>query len=205
MTGIQTAAPTDDWQLPTDDDDRAELASVGIILPSHDASVQFPSDAAQLDAAIGTLLRQLARTELDLDRFKRACAKEHEVVTARYERIMEPLQKRAGWLASVGRQMAHDAEFPGKSKSRSTAWGSYGRKKKAAHLFIEDGAALLAWAELNQPAIVDVKETRRVLQAGAVAYFESTGEVPPGCSFDAEHEESFVKPDLIAVATEVAS
>jgi hypothetical protein len=190
------------WLADSENEERAELASAGIILPSDSSSVQFPSEAAQLDAAIGTLLRQLAHAELDLDRFKRACAKEHEVVTARYERIMEPLQKRAAWLSSVGRQMAHDAEFPGKTKSRSTAWGSYGRKKKAAHLFIEDGTALLAWAEVNQPAIVDVKETRRVLQAGAVSYFESTGEVPPGCSFDAEHEESFVKPDLIAVATE---
>ena len=57
-------------------------------------------------------------------------------------------------------------------------------------------------SEIPEGSEPPASEALPVVQAGAVSYFESTGEVPPGCSFDAEHEESFVKPDLIAVATE---
>jgi phage host-nuclease inhibitor protein Gam len=199
------SAAVQPFALPTEADDIADLASVGIIIPPEgsDADVEFPHEAARLDAAISETLRQLARLQLDVARYKAACANEQKAVAARYERLIDPLAKRAAWLESVGKQLALEAKFTGKSKSRNVGFGSYGRRTVNEHLSVTDEKALLEWADKEEKALVDVKETRRVLQSAAEAYYTRTKKVPPGCTLTPEYEKPFVNPDL-AAAAEVA-
>jgi hypothetical protein len=193
------------FQLPTEADDIADLALVGIIIPAEgsNADVEFPHEAARLDAAISETLRQLARLQLDVARYKAAQAAEQKAVAARYARLIDPLAARAAWLESVGKQLALEAKFPGKAKSRNVAFGSYGKRTVIEHLGVTDEKALLDWAEKEDKSLVDVKETRRVLQGAAEAYYKRTKKVPPGCTLTPEYENPFVKPDL-AAAAEVA-
>jgi phage host-nuclease inhibitor protein Gam len=190
------------FALPTEADDIADLASVGIIIPPEgsDADVEFPHEAARLDAAISETLRQLARLQLDIARYKAAQSAEQKSVASRYARLMDPLAQRAAWLESVGKQLALEAKFEGKAKSRNVAFGSYGKRTVNEHLEVTDETALLEWADKEQKDLVDVKETRRVLQSAAEAFWKRTKKVPPGCTLNPEYQNPFVKPDLGAAA-----
>jgi hypothetical protein len=191
-----SAAVTHEWALPTDEDDRAELAAVGIVLDTPE--LQFPSDAAQLDAAISVVLRQLARTQLDIERYQAARAREHMTIDARYDRIMDPLAERVAYLESVGRQLAKEAHFPGKAKSRKVAFGSYGKRKAGGKLQIVDAETLLTWARAcdDPTQLIESKTTERVPHAKALEYLEATGIVPEGCEWVDEYDDPFVKPFL---------
>lgn len=176
------------------EDDRAELASVGIILDAEE--IGFPAAVADRDAAMSAILRQLGRAELDLERYTAAKAREHMAIDARYARITDPITQRVAWLSSLGRQLALDTEMPGKSKTRHVAYGDYGARKVPARVSIEDAKQLLAWAEVSAPDIIDEKIERRVLQKAAAEYFKVTGDLPPGCRYEPEHEDPVLKPDL---------
>ena len=182
------------FQFLTDEDDRAELASVGIILDA--AEIGFPAADADRDAAMSMILRQLGRAELDLERYNAAKAREHMVIEARYARITDPVAKRVADLSVVGRQLALDTELPGKAKTRHVAFGDYGSRRVPARISIENAKELLAWAEAKAPDLVDEKIERRVLQKAAAEFFKAAGELPPGCKYEPEHEDPVLKPDL---------
>jgi phage host-nuclease inhibitor protein Gam len=182
------------WLVDAEDEDRAELLSVGIILDSPE--IGFPAADADRDAAMSTILRQIGRAEIDLERYNAARAREQMAIEARYERITAPLTERVAWLTSVGRQLALDTEMPGKAKTRHVAYGDYGARRVPARVSIENAKELLAWAESKAPELIDEKIERRVLQKAAAEYFKATGDLPPGCRYEPEHEDPVLKPDL---------
>jgi hypothetical protein len=193
------------WHLPTDEEEVAELVAVGI-LNRETPELGIPTEPAQLDAAISAVLRQIARAQLDLERYQAARAREHMTIDARYDRIADPLAERVAWLESIGRQLANEAHFPGKAKSRKVAFGSYGKRKVGGKLSIIDADALLAWARIvaestfhGASTLIETKTTERVPHAAAVAYLEETGTLPDGCAWTDEYDDPFVKPDLSVV------
>jgi hypothetical protein len=182
------------WLSDADDEERAELISVGIVLDTPTAA--FPALDADRDAAMSTILRQIGRAELDLERYNAAKAREHMTIDTRYDRITDPIAERLAWLVSLGRQLALDTEMPGKSKTRHVAYGDYGKRKVPARVSIENQKELLAWAKITAPSIVDRKIEERVLQKAVAEYFAEYGELPPGCRYEPEHEDPVLRPDL---------
>jgi phage host-nuclease inhibitor protein Gam len=190
------AMTTPAWLADAESEERAELASVGIVLDAPE--IGFPDAASDRDAAMSMILRQLGRAALDMERYTAAAAREHEAITARYARITDPLSERAAWLASLGRQLALETPMEGKAKTRHVAYGDFGTRKVPARVSIERAPELLAWAKLAAPELVDVKieKTERVLQKAAAGYFTETGDLPAGCKYEPEHEDPILKPDL---------
>lgn len=182
------------WLANAEDEDRAELAAVGIILDAPELG--FPAALADRDAAVSAILRQMGRAALDLERYHAAKAREHMAIDARYERITASTAERLAWLTSIGRQLALETEMPGKSKTRHVAYGDYGARKVPARVSIENAKELLTWAKTSAPELVSEKVEQRVLQGAAAEYFALTGDLPPGCRYEPEHEDPVLKPDL---------
>jgi len=184
------------WLADSENEERAELTSVGIVLGGD--ALGFPSANADRDAAMSMILRQLGRAALDVERYNAAKAREHMAIDARYARITDPIAERAAWLASLGRQLALETPMEGKSKTRHVAYGDFGTRKVPSRVSIERAPELLAWAKVSAPELVDVKieTTERVPQKAVATYFTNTGDLPPGCKHEPEHEDPILKPDL---------
>ncbi|MEP6989664.1 MAG: hypothetical protein ABJA80_01950 [bacterium] len=207
MTAPHTEPAPHAWALPTDADDDAELASIGIVLnpnrpTGYDAA---PADGeVSLDVQIGSVLRQLGRTQLDLARYALTRDAELAQVTARYARITAPLEGREKMLTAIGEHLAGQAHFPGKAKSRATAWGKFGRRVKPERVTVIDAGALLEWALEKAPTLVITTTpapVHKVPQKVVAEYVRQTGELPPGVEHVAATDEPFVTPDLTALET----
>lgn len=196
MTSTKQDEP---FHLLTDDEDLEELRSIGID-PTSDEALERVA-AADLDSRISIVLRQLARVVADRERYEEAEAFEHRHVTMRYAKLRAPLLERETMLRRIGEGLAAMATFSGKAKSRATAYGSYGRRKKAAHVSIDDAKALLADALVRAPAIVETttpEPISKVPQRAAAAFYAATKILLAGLTYTPESDEPFVAPDPIA-------
>jgi phage host-nuclease inhibitor protein Gam len=176
--------------LPTEQDELAELASIGIVLDG-------PTTDAQLDAAASEICRRLGEAQAELDRFEEAESAEVARIEMRYMALCEPIEKRIAQLEELGREIARRADF-GKKKSRAVGFGSYGRKTKREHVKIVDEAAAIAFArECAIPGGVKVetveKPVHKAIEPVVIAHVHATGEVPAGFEHEAERDEPFVK------------
>lgn len=182
------------WALPTDDDDRAELAEFGITL-SDGGEAQFPDEQAQRDAVASQLLRRLGEMETDLKRYSDTKASEVALIVTRYERHTAPIEERKAVLASLLRQIALTSDF-GKAKSRKLTYGVYGLRAVPERIAIEDSKTLLSWARLLAPDLVSEKREERVLQSAVEQHVKATGEIPDGVAIIDAHVDPFYKLDI---------
>jgi hypothetical protein len=175
--------------LPTDADETAELAAIGVTLNQ-------PMGPSEIDAFASDLLRQMAETEADLERYNVAEHREVMRLRARYDTLRKPAGARHSLLYGAVMALAARADF-GKAKSRKVGFGSYGHRTLPLHLQVTDPAALLAWAKASSPTLVRQTVREDVPQKSVAAYFDRTGEVPDGVEFTAAHDVAFAKPDPI--------
>lgn len=78
-----------------------------------------------------------------------------------------------------------------RKKSVQLLEGRVGFRKRAAHIFVTDEEAAIAWAREFAPELVNVSFSLR--KADLQTQFEQSGEVPPGCAFEAESEVLNIK------------
>lgn len=183
-------AAAEPWALPTEQDERDDLASFGIVLDG-------PTTDAQLDAAASEICRLLGQAQADLNRFEEAESAEIARIEMRYATLCEPVEKRIARLEELGREVARRADF-GKKKSRDVGFGSYGRKLKREHVRIVDTAAAIEFAKARGiPDAIKVetieKPVHRAIEPVVIEHVHSTGEVPTGFEHEAERDEPWVK------------
>lgn len=177
--------------LPTEQDEKDDLAGVGI-------NLEGPVSDAQLDAAVSEICRRLGGVRADLARYAEAEQAEIARIRMRYEAVREPLQRRAADLEAIGKDLAERADFGSKKKSRSVGFGSYGRKIKREHVRITDDAAAVEFARargIEGGVKVETieKPVHKAIEPVVIAHVHETGEVPAGFEHEAERDEPFVK------------
>lgn len=179
--------------LPDEDEERSELeAMVGFALTPSTSD-------AQLDSIASGICRQLGRLQSDLARYNEAAKAEHLRIDLFYNARRERLDTWIAQLQEMGAEVARRATFPGKSKSRSVAFGSYGSRKVPEKVRITNIEAALPYAEQIAPAAIRIKTERtidiKVIKATIIEHLHTTGEVPPGFEHTGETETFFVKAD----------
>ena len=188
------------WLATIEDDERADLAAVGLQL-SPEGALDIPDVQSAVDATASQLLRVIGGLTADLKRYGDARAAEQHLIEARFEAVTAKLVDRKARLESWCRQLAAQSDF-GDKKSRELAYGTYGVRTVPDHLSIADKKKLLGWCHLSAPDLVTIKQEETIAQKKVEAYFRSTGELPDGCEFTPAHEEAFIK---LAVLQEVGS
>lgn len=180
-----------EFHLPTDADEAAELASIGIEL-------QHPASDAQLDALVSYWLGEMAAADADLARYQEALDAEIARLRLRYDAFMRPVQARRAAYEQAVCVAAERADF-GKKQSRAVGNGTYGRRRVPAALRIVDRDATLAWARQQAPHLVRQTIKEDVLQKPLQQWFEESGEVPDGAEYVAETVTYFAKPEAARV------
>jgi phage host-nuclease inhibitor protein Gam len=83
----------------------------------------------------------------------------------------------------------------GKSKSVHLLHGQIGWRKKGGRLVVADKARLAEWLA-TQPIEAGLYRTRIDPEMSEIqAQFKRSGEIPPGCEYEIERDELYVKPD----------
>jgi hypothetical protein len=184
-----SAAPA--WLATIEEDERADLAAVGLQL-SPEGALDIPDAQSAVDATASQLLRVVGGLERDLKRYDDARAAEHKLIEARYAEVTAKLADRKARLESWVRQLAAQSDFGGK-KSRELAYGTYGTRTIADHLSIVDKKRALSWCRLSAPDLLTIKQEETIAQKKVEAHFKATGELPDGCEFTPAHDEPFIK------------
>ncbi len=185
--------PTSEWRLPTDEDEIADLASVGLMLDDPIAA-----DQPRRDAFASWLLESMARADLEIAERERARDMEIAIINARYERSLARLRIRRLEKESQVKVLAEISALSGgfgKQKSRTVGYGSYGGRKKPERLEVTDAAEVLNWARGSNPALIRVTTREDVPVAPLAEYFKASGEDIPGTRIAPESTEWFAKPE----------
>lgn len=108
--------------------------------------------------------------------------------------IREAANRRANFFRTVVQDFANQNRadlLVGKKKSRDFIAGRIGWRKHGGRLRVEDKDALGEWLEGQDASLyrVEVKPEMSALQAHA----RDTGEIPPGCVWEEEHDELYVE------------
>ncbi len=177
------------FELPTEQDELAELSQFGI-----DLSPNQPPE--QIDATASDLLRLIARERAEAERYHAAKLAEIQKITARYERLTSPHEIRAARYEAWVCELALSANFGPKKKSRDVGHGTYGVRRVPARLSILDPAELLAWAKTSAPDLVQEVVSEKVPHKALEARFKETGELPPGVDYTPETEKAYAKPHI---------
>jgi len=178
------------FQLPTADDERDELEQMlGFALTPG------TSDAT-LDSIASSICRHLGRIEADRTRYKEAEEAEHARITIFYASRKEKLDHAIVRLQEMGAEVARRATFPGKSKSRSVAFGSYGSRKVSEKIEVVDEEKATDWlantddaSALRSKLSIDKKEATKLV----LTHLHATGEIPDGFTHTEETESYFCK------------
>lgn len=185
------------YQLPhidaVDAEERDELeALTGFVLTDSTSD-------AQLDAIASSICRMLSHLNADLARYQEAEQAEVRRINLFYNARTEKLNARIEELLGYGAELARRATFPGKSKSRSVAFGSYGRRKSQERVSIVDlEKAIVSIAKLN-PSLVRRKPSILVseVKPAVLYHLKMTGEILDGFSHEPEGETHFIRPEAI--------
>lgn len=153
---------------------------------------------AQLDAIASDICRHLGHRLADLARYEEARKAEIARINMHYDARRGPIDKEIAQLQSLGAGVARQAKFPGKSKSRSVAFGVYGSRKVPEKVTVTDADTLIPWLRKNYPAVVKIESTEKVAAADlkpvVLAHMKShEGELAPGVEHIPESETYFVK------------
>jgi hypothetical protein len=212
------------FQLPTDDELRADLEAIGVQFgptweegePALEA--QVPNDPARIDAVASMLLRRMAALDADIAQHATAHALEQEALRQRFERRIGPVRVERGrmeaWARDLARVQSAQGGF-GKKRSRDTGYGTYGVRTIPAKLAIDE-AAFVPWAEAWAPELLRVTlklpladarqyltdaelaaTKREVLATPVKQYVAGLPALPPGVTQTPEGTDTFAKPEPI--------
>lgn len=160
--------------------------------------LEGPTGDAEVDAVASIGLREMAREQAEIDRYKESCKAELSRIQNRYVALVEPHIRRYDQAEGIVKECASRAQFVGKSKSRKVGNGQYGRRTVPEKVKIIDVGKALEWARTNCPAAIKQKTEESVVHAIVapliLARLESAGELPDGFEHEGEHEEMYAKP-----------
>lgn len=139
------------------------------------------------DASANWLVRKIVEARTYAKRCGEWCAREQ----ARAQRDEEFLMFR------FGQQLIEHArrkiiEQGGRRKSVNLPAGVVGFRREAPKLLVDDEAAVIAWAKLNNPELVKIVE--HLSKSGLNQHLEETGEVPDvGVHIEPEREKFYIR------------
>lgn len=180
------------FTLPTEEEEYDELS----ILIGGFTLTDSTSDA-QLDAIASDICRHLGKLLADRARYEEAERAEKRRIDMFYTSRFEKLDMRIAELQSLGAEVARRAEFPGKSKSRSVAFGSYGRRKQPERVTVADNERAIVSIAKIAPHLIHSKPSILVSEVKPIvlAALKASGELLDGFEHVPESETFFVKPE----------
>lgn len=177
-----------------EEEDAADLAALTGI------DLNAPKSDAQLDALASDVCRQIGNAQRDLARYADAEKAELVRIGMFYEARYTPLQRRIQQLEAIGAEIAKRAQFPGKSKSRKVAFGSYGSRKVAERVSVVDEAQaihfLLEHARSAVSEVVRFKISLADAKPAVLKHLAETGVVAIGFEHVGESEKFFIKAEI---------
>lgn len=130
------AAVLPPWLVMADEEERAELAGLGIGVGA--GTCEIPRDDPTRAAMASVLMRRLFYIEREIDQHETAHTREAQALTSRYERIVGPLRVRRMAFADALLEIARSFPYPGKAKSTRVGWGKIGTRKQTDVVEITD-------------------------------------------------------------------
>jgi len=194
-----------DFLADVDNDERAELAALGVEL-TPPANI----NDAERDAFVSQLLWALGAVEQDRARYEEALGAEINRIRMRYQARIDRCQRRAQQLRDAVHILAAEADF-GKKKSRDVGNGTYGRRTVPEKITIVDEPVAWKFAETSAPELITATVALELptlrfkypeLEASAKLalsktklneYVKRTGEEPPGVTVEPSREQPFCK------------
>jgi len=172
-----------------EEEDAADLARLTGV------DLNAPLSDGQLDAFASDICRHLMSAKADRARYEEAQTAEQLRITTFYEARFQPIDLRIKQLETIGEEIAKRAQFPGKSKSRKVAFGSYGSRKVPEKVSVVDDAKAIEWAQRTAPTLLKTRHSIVMKDAKPVilSLIAATGEVPPGFEHTGESEMFFIK------------
>ena len=152
---------TEPFLLPTDAEEREELAAAGFLtvdLGDDAAAVSLSGDdLASIGAAASFYLRRMARLTEQKCLVEDVRAREREIVDAVYAGQLSTIDYKLGELRRNVEQLVRAADRLGafvKRKTMAVAGGVFGKKAIPERVTIADPAVALEWAEEGAPSAV---------------------------------------------------
>ncbi len=181
------------WLFDSDDDELADLASVGIRL-DRDLS------APEIDATVSEMLGRMAGYDHQIAEADEAERLEVELINARYERRRDPLRARRKHYEGQVLALAQRADFSGKRRSRVVGNGSYGVRSVSERVEITDKALALEWAKQHCPGAVQVETVEKIVHKAiapaVLARVHTVGELPDGYDVHPAHDAPYCKVEV---------
>lgn len=156
------------WLIDADAEERRELEELGVTLaPKFDAD-------AERDAILSRLMRAHHEHAADVERYDAAEVIEHQKITQRYDRLRAPAKRQMVRLASFIVHIVSSVTFPGKKKSRSVGWGSYGLRKDRDKVDVANMVTVVDALRKIEPQSVKVEVTTNAKVQQAVEVLLNT-------------------------------
>lgn len=149
--------------LPTDADEVAELAALGVVLaPATEgapAAIVGANDLASYQAAAAFYLRRIRQVAQERAVTEAAMRKEQASIERAYGPQLAAADRQRAYLEGRVRELAQFAEAAGafeKRKTLKTSAGEFGTRRKPERWEITDPEATRRWAEQTVPEAVRV-------------------------------------------------
>jgi phage host-nuclease inhibitor protein Gam len=182
------------FNLPTEADERAELAAVGIELP--DPSVQLPQ--SELLAHLSNLMRVMGDHDKEIAQLEETRAAEKARIDMRYKTQIDSVGQRRRWMESYLLSVAPTLDY-GKKKSLTLGYGKIGYRQTPERVEITDEELALAFAKKHAPdGGIKIKEAivRKIVDPIVLKMVHVDGEEPLGFECHPASDKYFVTPEV---------
>lgn len=192
-----------------DEDLEQDLAVIGVTL-TPDAEQAMEDSRRQAYAAV--LFRRVRALQREIAETAQARDLEVEMVHAHYERQLAGPRAKALAFLSFIENLAQLTTW-GKKRSHATPYGTFGVRRKAPTVELQDDAQSLAWAKTERPELVRVTVSLSLVEARQFftdaeiakhkvalewgklkASLSPDGDLPPGVTAVSGGDEPFAKP-----------
>lgn len=163
----------------------------------EDESVSGPW---QIDSrsSLDWAMSRLAKLRAEAEAIETQAAAAIDRIEKRKASLLERIQRGAGFFEYKIAEYAHRERQlllgGGKRKSADLLHGRIGWRSKGGKLTVDDKPTLLAWLERQPPEgglyRVKLEPEMKAIQDN----FKTTGEIPPGCSYQQPEETFYVEP-----------
>jgi phage host-nuclease inhibitor protein Gam len=182
------------FTLPTEADERAELALVGIELP--DPSVELPQP--ELLAHLSNLMRIMSEQDKEIAQLEETRTAEKARIDMRYgaqvDSILRNRRALEAYLLSVAPQLDY-----GKKKSLTLGYGKIGYRQTPERVEILDQDLAVAFAKkYGPPDAIKVKETvaHKAIAPVVLALVHESGDLPLGFECHPAFDTYFAIPEV---------
>ena len=142
-------------------------------------------------------LMRLANLESQIAEINAAEEEAHRRIAARATGLKDRIRRGIVFFSAHVQEFAsrsRDALLGGSNKkSRTFLYGTVGWRKRPGKVVVQDREALVKWLQ-QQPDTdlfrITIEPEMKALQE----LCKRTGEIPPGCTYEEEHEQFYVDP-----------